>query len=218
VRGRCRALERISVNHDQAGSPHLGRRSLLGRTAGLAVVGAATTAATAGVASARGARPAAGDPPTDADVELLGVAQQFELAALELYEAALQLTWTDEAVAAVVLTFRDSHEAYAASLSGLLGRRAPNTANEELFEELIDGFSADTDEALAAMYQLEADLAATHTDVSALLATKRAASLVASIAMAEARHGTVLADVTGQSDLDSLLVAGVGNSLVGAEG
>ena len=64
--------------------------------------------------------------PTDGDVPLLGFAQSVELAARQLYDVALGTKGLfDDIQRAVIAAIRESHSAYAAALSGTLGRLAP---------------------------------------------------------------------------------------------
>jgi len=144
--------------------------------------------------------------PTDDDVALLSFAQQVEATAVALYNEALKVTgWSDEQ--ALVVTFiRDAHLAYAQSLSGLLGREAPNSISQELFDARRDGFSGKVDAVLASAEALESTAVATHGDVIAKLLGTDGASLIASIQMNEARYCTVLADLAGETDPAVLLV------------
>ena len=64
--------------------------------------------------------------PTAADAELLGAAQAVELAARDLYRAAIDAGADDD----VYVGIRDNHQAYADVLSGLLGRAAPGRRDE----------------------------------------------------------------------------------------
>ena len=115
--------------------------------------------------------------PTADDVALLSFAQQVEATAVALYNEALKVTgWSDEQ--ALVVTFiRDAHLAYAQSLSGLLGRDAPNSISQEVFDAQKDGFSGAIDAVLASAGALESTAVATHGDVIAkLVGTDGAAS------------------------------------------
>ena len=153
--------------------------------------------------------------PTADDVALLSFAQQVEATAVALYNEALKVTgWSDEQ--ALVVTFiRDAHLAYAQSLSGLLGRDAPNSISQEVFDAQKDGFSGAIDAVLASAGALESTAVATHGDVIAKLVGTDGASLIASIQMNEARYCTVLADLAGEADPAVLLVDEEAASLVG---
>lgn len=153
--------------------------------------------------------------PTADDVALLSFAQQVEATAVALYNEALKVTgWSDQQ--ALVVTFiRDAHLAYAQSLSGLLGRDAPNRISQEVFDAQKDGFSGAIDAVLASAGALESTAVATHGDVIAKLSGTDGASLIASIQMNEARYCTVVADLAGESDPAVLLVDEEAASLVG---
>jgi len=148
--------------------------------------------------------------PTDADVELLAFAQSIELAARELYDAMFaalgDVPAIDDTRRAVFTALREAHDAYAQSLSGLLGRAAPGIADETVQSALTASFTTDIDAAILAAYMLESALVATHRELIAELQGTDGAALLASILLVEARHGTVLADLGGGATLDDLLV------------
>ena len=153
--------------------------------------------------------------PTGDDVALLSFAQQVEATAVALYNEALKVTgWSDEQ-AQVVTFIRDAHLSYAQSLSGLLGRDAPNSISPEVFDAQKGGFTGAIDAVLASAGALESTAVATHGDVIAKLAGTDGASLIASIQMNEARYCTVLADLAGETDPTVLLVDEEAASLVG---
>ena len=155
--------------------------------------------------------------PTDDDVSLLGFSQSVELAARNLYDVALGTDDFDDNTRAVLATIRESHDAYAASLSAILGRHAPQTVNP-VFDTLQSDFGGDKKSVLDAAYALESTAVATHTDVLGKLQGTDGASLIASIIIVEARHGTVLAYMNGSTDLDELLVDNEADALTPAEG
>jgi hypothetical protein len=155
--------------------------------------------------------------PTDDDVSLLGFSQSVELAARNLYDVALGTKDFDDNTRAVLATIRESHDAYAASLSAILGREAPQTVNP-VFDTLQSSFGGDKQSVLDAAYALESTAVATHTDVLGKLQATDGASLIASILIVEARHGTVLAYMNGSTDLDQLLVDKEADALTPAEG
>jgi hypothetical protein len=155
--------------------------------------------------------------PTDADVALLGFAQTIELAARNLYDVALATKNFDDNERAVMATIRESHEAYATALSGELGRQAPQEVNHS-FDDLKASFSGDKSTALKAAYDLESTAVATHIDILGKLQGTDGASLLASILIVEARHGTVLAYLNGATDLDTLLVDKEADALAPAGG
>ena len=59
---------------------------------------------------------------------------------------------------------------------------------------------------------------ATHTDILGKLQGTDGASLIASILIVEARHGTVLAIMNGSTNLDDLLVDTEADALAPAKG
>jgi len=104
--------------------------------------------------------------PTDADVPLLGFAQSVELAARQLYDVALGTKGLfDDNQRAVISAIRESHSAYAAALSGLLGRLAPQTADSGVVDDLKSSFSAKLADVLLAAYGVESTAVATHTHI-----------------------------------------------------
>jgi hypothetical protein len=145
--------------------------------------------------------------PTDADTKLLGFAQQVELSAVALYDVALSGKAAGDA-APVFIAIRESHQAYAQVLGGLLGRLAPGEAAGDVVSSLTKVFQSDSLKGLAAAaYDLEGAAVATHQELLGQLIGTDGAALIASILIAEARHATVLADIGGQKDLDTLLLS-----------
>jgi hypothetical protein len=155
--------------------------------------------------------------PTDDDVSLLGFAQSVELAARDLYDVALSNKGFDADQRAVIATIRESHDAYAASLSAILGRLAPQKPNP-VVDSLQSSFAGETSAVLDAAYQLESTAVATHVDILGKLQGIDGAALIASILIVEARHGTVIASLNGKTDLDDLLVNAEADALTPAEG
>jgi hypothetical protein len=155
--------------------------------------------------------------PTDDDVKLLGFAQTVELAARDLYDIGLSAKGFDDNQRAVIATIRESHDAYAASLSAILGRLAPQNAST-IVDDLKASFAGDASTVIESAYHLESVAVATHTDVLGKLQGTDGASLLASILIVEARHGTVLAYLNGSTALDDLLVNSEAAALAPAEG
>jgi Ferritin-like domain len=143
--------------------------------------------------------------PSSDDVALLGFSQSVELAARNLYDVALSADGFDDNQRAVLATIRESHDAYAASLSGLLGRNAPQVVNP-VFDDLQSTFGGDVSSVLEAACGLEATAVATHLEILGELQGTDGASLIASILIVEARHSTVLTYLNGATSLDDLLV------------
>jgi len=154
--------------------------------------------------------------PTDDDVSLLGFAQSVEIAAFRLYEQALANDGFDDNDRAVLATIHDAHQAYASSLSGFLGRQAPNEVNP-VYDDVKSSFTGDRSSVLDAAYQLESTAVATHTDILEQLQGTDGAGLLASILIVEARHGTVIAYLNGSTDLDELLVDPEADALTPAD-
>ena len=202
----------------------IGRRAIMGAGVGGAALsllpflsGRAAASATTEPASTEAATTTTAPPqrPTSEDVALLSFAQLVEGTAVALYNEALKVSgWSDEQ-AAVVTFIRDAHLAYAQALSGLLGRDAPNSISQEVFDANMAGFSGAIDAVLASAGALESTAVATHGDVIAKLVGTDGGTLIASIQMNEARYCTVLADLAGETDLTVLLVDEEAPSLVG---
>ena len=219
-------IEVTEIGH-QAAPQRVGRRALLGASVGGAALsllplmsGRASASATTtpgentSTAAATTSTTAPPKRPTDADVALLDFAQELELTARALYDKALAAKWSANQ-AVVVTTIREAHEAYAQSLSGLLGRRASGTANETLLRQFATAWAGTPDKLLAAAYDFESAAVATYAEMLGKLQGTDAAQLIASIQIAEARHGTALADLAGSSDESELLVDTEAASLLG---
>lgn len=145
--------------------------------------------------------------PTEEDTELLAFAQTVELAALELYEAAVAAGGLSVEQGQVLDTVLEAHRAFANAWSALLGRAASGTTNEVVVADRRGDFSSTSvDARLRAAYELESALVSTYHDIVGQLRGTDGAALTAAILIAAARHGTVLADVAGNTDLESLLV------------
>ncbi|MEN9643874.1 MAG: hypothetical protein RL238_543 [Actinomycetota bacterium] len=155
--------------------------------------------------------------PTADDTALLAAAMQTELTVEGLYRQAIGGVsgWTEQQ-AAVMTTLRQAHLAYANSLSGLLGKSAPSTRSEELFDEWKSSFSGSTEDVLLTASDLESALVATHLDLLASLQGTNGAALIASIQVAESRHVTALRNLAGVTDEAELLVDEEAESLLGA--
>lgn len=156
--------------------------------------------------------------PTDADVDRLDFLQGAEIAARELYDIALKSPALSEDQRLVLTAIGQAHRSYGQSLSGLLGREASNTANDELFSSMSSSFGGPVDGVIAAAYDLENSLVATHLDVIGQLEGTDAIELLAAVVTIEGRHGVVLADMAGTTELDDLLVAEEADAMAPAEG
>ena len=153
--------------------------------------------------------------PTTDDVAILGALQQIELAARDLYDKAAGLSGWSATELSVLSTVRESHEAFAQSIAGLLGADAPNTVATDVVKSLGGGFGGSASGAAKAAHQLESALVATHLEALGALQGVDGATLVASIQMAEARHTTVFAELAGYTDDAHLLVDEDADSLLG---
>lgn len=216
----------MDMNSSESGASgsRLGRRALFGAGIGGAAASllpllTGKSAATTGdsTTTTPGTTPASTTPaaptttapprrPTDEDIALLSSAQLIELTARELYDDAIDAGGWSDVESSVVTTIREAHEAAAQSLAGMLGGDAPGEMSPELYASLSSGFRGSVSGRLEAAYNLESALVATHNELLAQLIGTDGATLIAAVQSAEARHGTVLADLNGQTDLSTLLV------------
>jgi len=171
------------------------------------LLGALGAAGLAGAAALTISRPASAAPvsPTDADKQLLDAAMRLELTARDLYLEGLGAGIVGDD-AALVQVMADNHAAYAEAIAGASGFSAQGR-DEELFDELqIDFAISDVERFAEAAWQLENDLAATHTELMSDYESTDARTLTASIVVVEGRMGVVLADLGGfADDVDELL-------------
>lgn len=203
----------LDVNERAPGGDGVARRGLLGVSLGVAAAAVVPSMAVGGT-TVRAAAPELPLQPTDADIPLLVAAQGAELAARDVYDAALATEAFDESTTAVLAFIRESHESYGQSLAGMLGRDAPSVANATIAAEIAAGLGSSANEHILALHGLESRLVTTHTDLLGMLASTKAAGLLASVQTVEARFGTVLADLAGIADLNILLAADDGVSFV----
>lgn len=140
--------------------------------------------------------------PTDADVVLLEQVIGLELAASALYRAKLNAGASDD-LAAAVGVMAENHQAYAQAVSGITGLSASD-ATEAVVEANLAGFTGSDADFFATAHSLEQTASATHTALISEYESDDAIALTASIAVNEARHATVLADLLGVDDLDVL--------------
>lgn len=140
------------------------RRKVLG--AGLIGAALALTATRSAVATSEGAL-------SEADLALLGFDQGFELAARDLYDAAIAGGADDP----LMETLSEQHEAYAQAIAGLTGIPA-NQRNDDVFDEFSAGFSSGgLGDVLQSAYDLEATAAATQVELIAELVDVDSAKL-----------------------------------------
>jgi len=137
--------------------------------------------------------------PTAGDIELLGAAQSLELAARDLYRAAVAAELGGEHLASLAC-MAAHHDMASQSISAAIGGEAPQTRNDEVYDRFESGFTGD-DVALTA-HGLENSLVATHKFLLGELEGTEGSALVASILIIEARHAAALAAVAGLSPVD----------------
>ena len=137
---------------------------------------------------------------------LLGAAQQVELTARALYDYAIKAGGWSDVETTVMTTIREAHEAAAQALAGMLGRQAPDEMSSTLYSARVNDFKGSIEARFEAAYTFESAAVATHTELLGKLVGTDGATLIASIQSAEARHGTVLADLSGQTVVSTLLV------------
>ena len=133
---------------------------------------------------------------TAEDTALLGALQEVELAARDLYQAALDAGADDD----VYRGIRDNHGAYVDILSGLIGRSAASLRNDALYREHVG------DRSRSRVARSWPRPPTTWSQLSSRRTPRLLGELVgvdggaavASIVMVEARHCTVLADMAGQ--------------------
>jgi hypothetical protein len=142
--------------------------------------------------------------PSDADLELLRFAQAAELAAEALFDTALtsELGATGTAVISAV---RDAHQAFAQALAAEIGRTAPGAPDATIVEASTAAFSGNQSSIMAAAFDLENVLVATHTDIIGQLTGVDGARLISSIIIAESRHAVTFGELAGRTDLAELL-------------
>lgn len=135
----------------------------------------------------------------EGDIELLAFAITVELAARDLYDAAMEAG----ASGSIWHVLREQHESYAQLLAGIAGTAA-DTRDDAVFDAFEGAFTSTTSEAA---FELENTAAATHTELLVSLQDTDALAGVASIAAMESRHAAVLAGIAGlDDDLDALFL------------
>ena len=145
--------------------------------------------------------------PTAADIELLAVAQTIELAIRDLYDVALAAKSFEGETAEAITAIREAHEAYAQSISGLIGANAPGIRSDKLYNAQRSNFSGSAAAVAQAAADLENVAVATHLDILGSLIGVDATGLIASILVVEARHATVLNIIAGASTLSNQLAS-----------
>ena len=135
--------------------------------------------------------------PTEPDIELLQFAESFELAAKDLYAAAVAAGVEGEAFAVMA----QNHQAFASILRGILGVRGALARSDDVYDTYGADFTTSDATAVAeAAYELENTAVATHTELIGGLEGIDGAKVIASILVVEARQAAVLADILGRGD------------------
>ncbi len=180
----------------------LSRRSLVTRVgaAGLAGLAAAFVIDRNAIASAAPVEDPQGVP-SESDMVFLAEVMRVELAASDLYLSAATDNTGDLEAAITVLA--GNHRAYAQAIAGATGMSA-GSADEELVAQYAPAFLGSQTELLTSAHTLEQTLVATHTELIDQLESIHSITLVASIAVIESRHATVIAHALGVDDLDVL--------------
>lgn len=168
------------------------RRSLLG-IAGAAGVLAAVTASRSVTA--------APNVPSEADAEVLAAGMAAELAVSDLYQLAVSSGVGDETFA----TIAANHLAYGEAIAATIGQSAQGR-NEEIYEQFASDFeSGDAATVAATALVVEEVLVATHLQLVGQFEGTDPVDLTTAILVVENRHAAVLADIAGESDLETLL-------------
>lgn len=222
-----------TAEHDESSSMTRRRLVTLSGAVGLGGLAAAllNDRALATPAEDEAARP---NGPTAADKELLAQVIGLELAASELYRAKLEAdgdtTVAEETVdepttaapepeegeeaavvstldalplSAAILVIAENHQSFAQAVAGITGLSA-DTPNSKIIDENRAGFTGSDDEFFAAAHELEQAAAATHTALMGDYESDDAIELTAAVAITEARHATVFANLLGVTELDIL--------------
>jgi hypothetical protein len=143
--------------------------------------------------------------PSADDAALLGFAQNFELAAVDLYAVALASDGLSDDTRHIITTVRQAHLSYTQSITALLGRDAPGTPLPEAVDTYGDSFAGDEASIVEAAAALEDTAVATHTELIGQLQGTDGVQLLAAMTIAEARHTLVFNDLAGVTDPDDLI-------------
>jgi rubrerythrin len=165
------------------------RRSLLGT----GVLGAGVVGAARALGLPRQAGASAPGNVSESDRNLVTFAIGLELAARDLYSAAIDAGNT----ASPWRILREQHRSYAERLGGAIGVSA-NTADAGVFALLEASFTGDRP--AGAAFDLENTAAATHIELLGALEDPALAAVVAAIAAMESRHAAYLAERSGRGD------------------
>jgi hypothetical protein len=146
--------------------------------------------------------------PTAADIELLGFAQQLEMAVVGVYDRALGGDALDDTARTVFSIIRESHQAYGQTAAALLGQDSPRGGPLDVPELSALGTLGGSQEDLAAeALGAETMALATHIELVGQVESTEGAELLASMAVIESRNCVVLSELSGKSGLDALEIA-----------
>jgi len=160
-----------------------------------ALIGAGVTGAALAVTGSRAANASADESSglSDEDLGLADFAIGAELAANELYAAAVDAGASDE----IYGLLGRQHRGYAERIAGLTGVSA-NTPNEALIDSSLTDF--ENGDPVDAALALENTAAATHIELLKTIVDPGLAGAIASITAMESRHAVALATKSGQGD------------------
>jgi hypothetical protein len=136
--------------------------------------------------------------PSAADSALLGFAQEAELAARDLYRAAAAAGSGGDQNASIA-TLAAHHDAASQAISALIGRDAPQSRLDSVFDAFESRFTGDTGDLALAAHELENTMVATHLSLLEALDGTDGVALVSSVVIAEARHVSAMAALAGLS-------------------
>lgn len=143
--------------------------------------------------------------PVASDKPLLDALRAVELALTALYADATQIAGLTDDEKAIVELLHSHHQAYADSLSGLLGTASKSARDAVTYARYAAAMKVTSFAALApTVVEMENGAAKRHTAALARIKGLDGANLVASIIAIEARHGAAVASITGQP-LDAII-------------
>ena len=138
--------------------------------------------------------------PSADDVELLNSAQALELTIRDLYDVALNSGAFEEPMLTQIRAIREAHEGYGTAVSGVLSSEGGSKGSTTFFDESEAAFGgSDMAEFALNAAAIEDSAAATHIEIIGQLLGTEGASLLASIAVIEARHATLLKALAGKA-------------------
>lgn len=192
--------EAMRTIHDDLAERHLGtaddeltasRRRFLTRAGigGAAVVIGGTSFSLATMMPASLAQTTTTEP-SDGDMSIVQFAQTLELAAVAAYGAAVDTNRLDTVVAETARTFALHHHDHADALAVIAGKKALNTANDQIVQVFAPAIKSagDQNAIVRQLYQLEEGAAATYELALGLLESPDTAEAAASIMPVEGQH------------------------------